>query len=120
MNYENMTFIEIQKFNTITHKEGTREAFLQPVDWCYYDEALSTLSSNAFKLWFYLLRWNGKGKYDFSPAKLCKALKIGSKNTVYTARDELVDKKYMVKVSDVKYIFYPCGHADLIYQKLTN
>ena len=119
MNYANMTRIEIQKFNTITHKEGTKEQFLQPIDWVYYDAALQQLTPNAFKLWFYLLKWQGQGYYDFSPANLCKVLNIKSKNTIYAAKDELIENKYLIQESDNKFIFYPCGHADLIYQKLT-
>ena len=118
MNYANMIRINIQNFNTITHKEGTNEAFLQPINWNYYDEALQVLSANTFKLWFYLLKWNGKGYYDFSPVHLCSALNIKSKNTIYAMRDELIQKKYMIQESLNKYIFFPCGHADLIYQKM--
>ena len=117
MNYENMTRIEIQKFDAITHKEKTSDQFLQPINWTYYDEALKTLSANGFKLWFYLLHWVGQGYYDFSPANLCKVLNIKSKNTIYAAKQELIDAQYMVQVSTNKFIFFPCGHADLIYQK---
>ena len=54
MNYENQIKVEIKNFHTITHKEGTKEAFIQPIDWQYIDEAAQKLSGNAFKLWFYL------------------------------------------------------------------
>lgn len=118
MNYKNQKRIEIKNFNSITHKEGTNDAFLQPINWEYYDEALKNLSPNAFKVWFYLLRWSGKGYYDFSPANLCDALNIGSKNTVRTVKDELINKKYLIEVSTNICYFYPSGHADLIYQKL--
>ena len=80
-------------------------------------DTLKTLSANGFKLWFYLLHWVGKGYYDFSPANLCKVLNIKSKNTIYAAKQELIDEQYMVQVSTNKFIFFPCGHADLIYQK---
>lgn len=119
MNYKNQKRIEIKQFNSITHKEGTKEAFLQPINWEYYDYALKELSANAFKLWFYLLKWVGKGYYDFSPVHLCEALNIGSKNTVRTAKDELIEKKFIIEVSENVFYYYPCGHADLIYQKLT-
>ena len=117
MNYKNQKRIEIKQFNSITHKEGTNDAFLQPINWEYYDEALKQLSANAFKLWFYLLRWAGKGYYDFSPTNLCEALNIGSKNTVRAMKDELISKKYLVEVSENVCYFYPCGHADLLYTK---
>lgn len=119
MNYMNQKRIEIKNFNTITHKEKSSEQFLQPIDWKYYEEALQNLSSNAFKVWFYLLKWIGKGCYEFSPANLCKALNIKSKNTIYTTKEELIKTNYLVQVSENIYYFYPCGHADLIYQKLT-
>ena len=119
MNYKNQKRIEIKQFDSITHKEGTNNSFLQPINWEYYDEALKTLSGNGFKLWLYLLRWVGKGYYDFSPTNLCETLNIGSKNTIRTIKEELISKKYLVEVSENICYFYPCGHADLIYQKLT-
>ena len=118
MYYENMLRVEIKNFNAITHKEGTNDAFLQPINWAYYDEALSKLSANAFKLWFYLLRWAGKGYYDFSPTNLCKVLKIKSKNTIYAAKDELIENNYLYQISDNKLVFSACGHADSFYQKM--
>lgn len=119
MNYKNQKRIEIKCFNTITHQEGTNNAFLQPINWEYYDIALKNLSANAFKLWFYLLRWAGKGYYDFSPTHLCDVLNIGSKTTIRAIKEELISKKYMVEVSENLCYFYPGGHADLIYQKMT-
>lgn len=120
MNYKNQKRIEIKQFDSITHKEGTKEAFLQPIDWKYYDEALKKLSGNGFKLWIYLLKWCGKGYYDFSPIHLCDVLNIKSKNTVRALKDELIDNKYLIQISDNIYYFYPCGNADLIYQNLVN
>ena len=117
MNYKNQKRIEIQQFNSILHKEGTNDAFLQPINWKYYEEAMQTLSGNTFKLWLYLLKWVGKGYYEFSPVHLCEILNIGSKNTIRTMKEELIQKKYLIEESDNKCIFYPCGHADLIYQK---
>jgi hypothetical protein len=119
MNYKNQKRIEIKQFDSITHKEGTKNSFLQPINWEYYDTALKDLSGNAFKLWLYLLKWNGKGYYDFSPTHLCEVLGIGSKNTIRAIKDELIQKKYLVEVSQNICYFYPCGHADLIYQNLT-
>lgn len=109
MNYKNQKRIEIKQFENITHKEGTNNAFLQPINWEYYDKAMKTLSANAFKLWFYLLRWVGKGYYEFSPTHLCEALNIGSKNTIRTIKDELENTNYLVKVSENIYEFYPSG-----------
>ena len=119
MNYKNQKRIEIKQFDSITHKEGTKDSFLQPINWEYYDTALKDLSGNAFKLWLYLLKWSGKGYYDFSPTHLCEVLNIGSKNTIRTIKDELIQKKYLVEISQNVCYFYPCGHADLIYQNLT-
>jgi hypothetical protein len=119
MNYKNQKRIEIKQFNSIVHKEGTKDSFLQPINWEYYDEALKKLNGNAFKLWLYLLRWVGKGYYDFSPTNLCEALNIGSKNTILAMKEELIREKYLISVSENIYYFYPCGHADLIYQNMT-
>ena len=120
MNYKNQKRIEIKQFDTITHKEGTNDSFLQPINWEYYDEALKNLSGNGFKLWMYLLKWCGKGYYDFSPTHLCEILNIKSKNTIRTLKDELIEKKYLIEVSENVCYFYPSGHADLIYQKLVD
>lgn len=118
MNYENQIKVEIKNFHTITHKEGTKEAFIQPIDWQYIDEAAQKLSGNAFKLWFYLLKWAGKKEYQFSPAHLQKALNIKSKNTIYSIKEELIRERYLVQISEHLMYFYPCGHANLIYQKI--
>ena len=118
MNYKNQKRIEIKQFNSITHKEGTNDIFLQPINWEYYEEAMKKLSGNTFKLWLYLLKWNGKGYYDFSPVHLCEALNIGSKNTVRTMKDELIREDYLIEVSENVCYFYPCGNASSNYQKL--
>lgn len=110
MNYQNQKRIEIKQFDTIVHKENTKESFLQPINWEYYDTALKDLSGNGFKLWLYLLRWNGKGYYDFSPTHLCDALNIGSKNTIKSIKEELVNKKYLIEISENIYHFYPGKH----------
>lgn len=109
MNYANQNKIIIKNFDNIIHKKGSTDSFLQPIDWIYYDKALDTLSSNAFKLWFYLLRWNGKGAYEFSPTNLMTALNIKAKNTIYNARNELIDKNYLKEEKENIYYFYPCG-----------
>ena len=118
MNYKNQKRIEIKQFNSITHKEGTSNAFLQPINWEYYEKALKELSANAFKLWFYLLKWVGKGYYEFSPTHLCEALNIGSKNTVRTIKEELIHLNYLIEVSENIEYFFPCGDARENYQKL--
>lgn len=110
-NYKNQKRIDIKSFDTITHKEGTNDAFLQPINWNYYDAAMNQLSANAFKLWFYLLRWVGKGCYEFSPTHLCETLNIGSKNTVRAMKEELIQKKFLIQVSENVYHFYPGGNA---------
>ena len=120
MNYRNQKRIEIKKFDAIIHKEGTNESFLKPINWKYYEQALQDLSGNAFKIWFYLLKWQGQGYYDFSPSHLCGILNIGSKNTIKAAKEELVEKKYLIQHSDNIYYFYPCGHGDLIYDERVN
>jgi len=116
MNYKNQKRIEIKQFDAITHKEGTNNAFLQPINWEYYDKALSTLSANAFKLWFYLLRWSGKGQYDFSPTHLCEVLNIGSKNTIRAIKDELIKADYLIEISESVAYFYPAGNAKENYK----
>ena len=81
---------------------------------------MQDISSTAFKLWLYLLKWQGTTghKYEFSPSALMKQFGVNSRNTIYAAAEELINKNYMVKISENHYDFYPCGHADLIYQIL--
>lgn len=118
MNYKNQKRIEIKDFDSITHKEGTNDSFLQPINWEYYEEAMKKLSGNGFKLWLYLLKWNGKGYYDFSPVHLCEVLNIGSKNTIRTMKEELIREHYLMEVSENVCYFYPRGHTDLLQQKI--
>ncbi len=112
MNYENQLRINIVDFDKITHKEGTSGQFLQPINWEYFDKALSQLSGNAFKLWLYLLRWEGKKYYEFSPTHLCEALNIGSRNTVKNAKEELIRNNYLVNISTNVYEFHPDGNPN--------
>ena len=111
MNYKNQKRIEIKQFDSITHKEGTNDSFLQPINWKYYDEALASLSGNAFKLWLYLLRWVGKGYYDFSPVHLCEALNIGS---CFVCSMNPVKVKEILGLNDsyVVDILLPIGYKD--------
>ena len=119
MNYANQIRIDIKGFDLITHKEGTDDQFLQPIDWEYYDRALRELSPGAFKLWFYLLRWRGRGYYDISPVHLAEALNIKSKTSLRDYRTELITKDYLVQVSENKYAFYPGGNAAALEQILS-
>ncbi len=112
-NYENQLRINIKHFDQIVHTEGTNDTFLQPINWEYYNKAMKLLSGNGFKLWFYLLRWVGQGYYLFSPTHLCDALNIGSRNTIKTAREELIRYHYLVPVKSNTYEFYPDGNVEV-------
>ena len=118
MNYANQKKIKIINFDYIAHKGNSEndkeknEAFLKAIDWKHYEKALTDLSGNAFKLWFYLLKWQGKGYYEFSPTHLQQALNIGSKNTVRAAKDELIRFGYARETSENIIEFSPSGMFD--------
>ena len=66
---------------------------------------MRVLNGNAFKLWIYLLSWEGKGIYEFSPANLAKELKMSDEGA-RNARKELIDKGYLVEDGNFME-FYP-------------
>ena len=93
-------------------KQNGEGGFLQAVRWAPIKVAMRTLNGNAFKLWMYLLSWEGKGTYDFSPASIAKELKMSDEGA-RNARKELLDKGYLIEMDDSFMEFFPIS-KDLI------
>lgn len=69
-NYANQKTIEIKKesIDKVAHVTGSNESFLRAIDWKYIEQAQQVLTGNEFMLLVYILKWAGKGEFDFSPA----------------------------------------------------
>ena len=108
--YANQKVIKLGHLPDIVSRPNTDEAFLQAVKWSPIKAAMRTLKGNAFKLWMYLLSWEGKGRYEFSPANLAKELKISDEGA-RNARDELITKGYLLELEDGTLEFYPISRT---------
>lgn len=105
-NYANQRTIRLGHLSDIVYKKGEDGAWLQPLRWDPIKTAMSTLNGNAFKLWMYLFSWEGKGKYEFSPANLAKELKMSDEGA-RNARKELLSKGYLIEIDDRFMEFFP-------------
>lgn len=128
-NYANQKYIEITEVEKIIHKseKENHNTFILSIDFKYEAAAARRLSGNGFKVWRYLLKWNGvKTKdgykyYDYSPAAIRKEMGLG-KNGPDDAFIELVRKGYLFQpepdIHPNKYIFRAILPED--YQALQN
>lgn len=118
-NYKNQIRIDLIDLDKITHKQGEKCRFIQPIDFKYEAAAMRNLNGNAFKLWRYFLRWYGKEYFYLSPAAISRELDIGEQS-VTNSRKELERKGYLQKVEDKEnvYTFSPVLAID--YEKLKN
>ena len=107
--YANQKIIRLGHLSDITSKYGDGEAFLQNVKWNPIKTAMRILNGNAFKLWMFLLSWEGKGMYEFSPANLAKELKMSDEGA-RNARKELVEKGYLLETEGA-YEFFPLSRT---------
>lgn len=116
-NYANQKTITITNMDKIKHIKDSGNRFAISVDFKYEAAAMMRLNGNAYKLWRYLLCWDGKGFVDFSPAALKQDLGFG-KNAPSEAFNELLKLGYLQEDPNVsnKYIFIPVLDAD--YQLL--
>ena len=103
--YANQKHIRLGHLSDIRARSNETEAFLPPVRWAPIKEAQRVLNGNAFKLWMYLLSWDGKNYYEFSPASLAKELKMSDEGA-RNARKELVEKGFLVEDGNIME-FYP-------------
>ena len=108
--YANQKTIRLGHLNDIVSRPGSSEAFLQATRWDPIKAALRTLNGNAFKLWLFLLSWEGKGTYDFSPSGLANELKMSDEGA-RNARKELIDKGYLIEGEGNSLEFFPISRT---------
>lgn len=116
-NYANQKRIKMGNLKNIEHKQGSSEPFFKPLNIAPIKEAMRLLNGNAFKLYIYLLSWDGANYYDFSPSHISKDLKISDEGA-RTARDELVRQGFLIKNSENIYEFFPISQTNVSSQKI--
>ena len=101
MLYPNQKRIIVGHASDIKHYEDVKESFLQPTKWAPIKEAMRLLTGNGFKLYMYLLSWDGAKDniYNFSPAGIAKETKMSDEGA-RNARDELIRKGYLITHSE--------------------
>jgi len=120
MNYANQLKLVLTNLEQILHKAGSKNRFIQPIDFKYEAAAMRNLNGNTFKVWRYLLRWYGKpAQFYYSPAAIRKELGLGE-NGATSARKELESKGYIQPVEGKPnvYTFTPVLPID--YETLKN
>lgn len=110
--YPHQKTIKLGHLDDIKHDFGSKEAFLQNTKWEPLKEAMRLLTGNGFKLYMYLLSWDGNKKYDFSPAGIAKALNISDEGA-RNAKDELINKGFCVILSENVSEFYPISRTNV-------
>ena len=116
-NYANQVRIVTGNAKDIAHKEGVKEPWLQPTKWEPLKEAMRILKGNAFKLYMYLLSWDGAKMYDFSPAGIVKELKMSDEGA-RNARKELIDNGYLITNNEGQLEFFPISRTSISRQKI--
>ena len=117
MNYANQKKIITNNLKDIVHHEGVKEQWLKPVKWEPLKEAMRILSGNGYKLYMYLLSWEGQGYYDFSPAGIAKELHMSDEGA-RNAKKELQTKGYIIEVSENILEFFPISRTIVSSQKI--
>ena len=99
-NYANQKTIEIKKesIDKVAHIAGSNESFLRAIDWKYIEQVQQVLTGNEFMLLVYILKWAGKGEFDFSPAAVEIATQM-SDSTATRARATL-EQLGFIKLKD--------------------
>ena len=106
MNYRNQTVIENITLNNIRHNEGVQEQWLQPLSWEKLCIPLGLLTGNEYKLYMYILKWAGKGTYEFSPANL--QIELGFKeDTARKSKKKLEEYGFLTLMRQNHYSFDP-------------
>lgn len=100
-NYANQKTIEIKKesIDKVAHVTGSNESFLRAIDWKYIEQAQQVLTGNEFVLLVYILKWAGKGEFDFSPAAVEIATQM-SDSTATRARTTLEQLGFIKQKED--------------------
>lgn len=99
-NYANQKTIEVPKeaIDKVAHSTNSKESFLRAIDWKYIEQAQQVLTGNEFTLLVYILKWAGKGVFDFSPAAVEIATQM-SDSTATRARMTL-EQLGFIKLKD--------------------
>lgn len=116
-NYANQVRIITGNAKDIAHNEGIKEQWLQPTKWEPLKEAMRILKGNAFKLYMYLLSWDGQKYYDFSPAGIAKELQMSDEGA-RNAKKELINRGYIIENNDGKLEFFPISRTTVSGQKI--
>ena len=97
-NYANQKKIIITNTEPIFYRQGKPmgNGFYHTIYYDYVDKAATLLNGNAFKLWYYLIRWYNQGWVDFSPAALKEHMGM-SKSSVSDAKKELIEKGFLIE-----------------------
>ena len=111
-NYANQVRIITGHHNDIKHNEGAKEQWMQPTKWEPLKEAMRILKGNAFKLYMYLLSWDGNKYYDFSPAGIAKELKMSDEGA-RNAKKELIGMGYLVNNEKGQLEFFPISRTEV-------
>lgn len=117
MKYPNQKRINLGHLDDIKHEYGAKEPYLQNTKWEPLKEAMRNLTGNGFKLYLYLLSWEGQGYYDFSPSGIAKELHMSDEGA-RNARDELINKGYCVILTENSCEFYPISRTTVSSQKI--
>ena len=105
-NYKNQNTITEISVEKIKHFAGTDEAFMQPFSWDKMSKILFLLTGNEYKLYMYLLKWAGKGEYQFSPSDISDKLNF-KEDTSRKIFKTFVQYKILTQISNGHYIFDP-------------
>lgn len=121
-NFANQKTIEISNahIDKVAHVANTNASFLKAIDWKYIEQAQQVLTGNEFTLLVYILKWAGKGEFDFSPAAVEIATQM-SDSTATRARVVLETlgfiKQKENKANRYEIDLNPPGIAELAIQK---
>lgn len=110
MKYPNQKRIKMGHLDDIKHQYQMPGHFLKSVYWAPLKEAMRNLSGNGYKLYMYLLSWDGEEYYNFSPATIAKELHMSDEGA-RNARDELINKGYLIILSDNICEFFPISRT---------
>lgn len=105
-NYKNQNLITNISVDKIKHTTGIDEAFMQPFSWDKMSKILFLLNGNEYKLYMYLLKWAGKGEYEFSPADIANKLDF-KEDTARKIFKTFIQYKILIPITNHHYNFDP-------------